>query len=85
MLKKSLQQNIRVMEYSLKDEKNLKEILKKRLTKKEYKMYMFQIEGLSKDEICIKLNIDNDRYKEILAKTLKKINYENLKKELYDI
>ena len=46
---------------------------------------MFQIEGLSKDEICIKLNIDNDRYKEILAKTLKKINYENLKKELYDI
>ena len=84
ILTDALKKDINILKYELKDEDLLKEILKKRLTKKEYKLYLMKNNNKLKDDICQELNIDNKRYDEIYETVLKKINYEKLKNELSD-
>jgi len=57
-------------------------ILKKRLTKKEFKSIMMTTEGLSDEEQMAKLKLDEKRYKEVKIKALKKVNFHDLKEEL---
>ena len=57
-------------------------ILKKRLTKKEFKSIMMTVDGLSDEEQMAKLKLDEKRYKEVKIKALKKVNFHALKEEL---
>ncbi len=67
---------------SLKNEDELMEILKKRLTKKELKLLKFQ--SLSTDEaiICKELKLTPIRLQEMKLTLRKKLNSEKLKQEM---
>ena len=65
-----------------KDEVSLKEVLKKRLTKKEYKILDALAYSKNTEEVCIKLKLDVDRYNEIVSALTKKLNQEKIKQEL---
>jgi reverse gyrase len=77
-----LQTNIKKLTSPLKNEDELILILKKRLTKKEFKVLIFTLENLPLDEQLKKLSLDKKRYKEIKTKAFKKINFHDLKEEL---
>ena len=81
-LRDTLTNDIKVLSCELKDEDELIQILKKRLTKKEFKLYKLKNEDNSKEYICKELNLDDKRYEDISTTVLKKINYEKLKSEL---
>jgi len=66
----------------LKDEASLKEVLKRRLTKKEYKILDVLACSKNTEEVCTKLKLDADRYNEIVTVLIKKLNQEKLKQEL---
>ena len=66
----------------LKDEASLKEVLKRRLTKKEYKILDVLAYSKNTEEVCTKLKLDADRYNEIVTVLIKKLNQEKLKQEL---
>jgi len=66
----------------LKDELNLKLILKARLTKKELKILNGELQNSNIELLCEKLNIDSSRYKELKLKIEKKLNRDNFKKEI---
>ena len=66
----------------LKDEASLKEVLKRRLTKKEYKILDVLACSKNTEEVCTKLKLDTDRYNEIVTVLIKKLNQEKLKQEL---
>lgn len=67
---------------SLKNEDELMEILKKRLTKKELKL--LKLQSLSTDEaiICIELKLTPTRLQEMQLTLRKKLNSEKLKQEI---
>ncbi len=67
---------------ALKEEETLKEILKRRLTKKEFKIFTYICEGVSEAEQMQKLSLDEKRYKEVKTKAEKKVNFHDLKEEL---
>jgi hypothetical protein len=77
-----LQTNIKKLTSPLKNEDELIMILKKRLTKKEFKILMFTLENLPKEEQLQKLSLDEKRYEEVRNKAFKKINFHDLKEEL---
>ena len=81
-LTKLLETNIKKLTSPLKEEAELIDILKKRLTKKEYKILMFTLQDRDIKEQLEKLSLDTKRYDEIKNKLLKKINFHNLKEEL---
>lgn len=65
-------------------EAELRMILKRRLTKKEYKIFQAEIEGSpSKEELLVKLRLDPDRYGELRENIRKKLNLDSVKKELF--
>lgn len=66
----------------LKDEMSLKEVLKRRLTKKEYKILDVLAYSKNAEDICTKLKLDAPRYNEIVLALIKKLNQEKLKQEL---
>ena len=66
----------------LKDEMSLKEVLKRRLTKKEYKILDVLAYSKNTQEVCTKLKLDAPRYNEIVAVLIKKLNQEKIKQEL---
>ena len=77
-----LQTNIKKLTSPLKNEDELIMILKKRLTKKEFKILMFTLENLPTEEQLQKLSLDKKRYEEVKTKAFKKINFHDLKEEL---
>jgi len=81
-LKEQLQQDIKILNDELKSEEELVQILKKRLTKKEYKLYTMRIDNISDDKIIQDLKLNQERFNTIYQTILKKINYEKLKYEL---
>ena len=82
-LKENLEKDIRVLVRPLlEDIDKLIEVLRRRLTKKEWKYYKCKIEGSSTTEICNELNCDNERLQEITKQTLLKLNQEKMKQEL---
>lgn len=68
----------------LKDENELKEVLKRKFTKKEYKVFVAVEEGKSIDEVAEELHEEKDRVEELYKKACKKLNQELFKKELVD-
>ncbi|MEA2049682.1 MAG: hypothetical protein U9O56_02970 [Campylobacterota bacterium] len=68
----------------LRPEDDLNDILKKRLTKKEYKYFKLRMNESSDDMIKSELHCDDKRFEEIKKQTLLKINQEKLKNELVE-
>jgi CRISPR/Cas system endoribonuclease Cas6 (RAMP superfamily) len=79
---KMLKEDIKILNRDLKSEDEIIEILKKRLTKKEFKYYMMRLEGISKELMQKELKSDEARFDEIEKTTIKKLNAEKLKYEL---
>lgn len=68
----------------LKSEDELIEVLKRKLTKKEFKYYKLRLENSSDEVLKDQLKCDDDRLAEIKKHTIVKINQEKIKKELID-
>ncbi len=77
-----LKADIKILNRELKCADEILEILKKRLTKKEYKYYMMRMEGVEKELMQKELKADDERFEEIETTTIKKLNSEKLKYEL---
>ena len=83
--RKALICNIEKLVGDLKDEKELKEILKRKFTKKEYKVFVASEEGQDCEDICKLIDEDLKRVEELHQSAIKKINQEKIKKELVDL
>ena len=66
----------------LKDEDELVEVLKRKLTKKELKYYKAKIDNLTNEQMLELLKCDSKRLEEIKKQTILKLNQEKIKKEL---
>lgn len=66
----------------LRDEEELKEILKRKFTKKEYKVFVAFEEGKSLEEVMALVKEDQERVEELYKTACKKVNQEKFKKEL---
>jgi len=69
----------------LKDENELIKVLKKRLTKKEFRYYKLKVENATTKDMLRELGVDNERFEEIEAQTIHKLNQEKIKQELTKI
>jgi DNA-binding CsgD family transcriptional regulator len=67
---------------TLKSEEILKETLKKKLTKKEFKYLKLTIENADEETIAKELQCDAERFEAIKKQTISKLNQEKIKKEL---
>ena len=76
--------HIKKMHAPLKEEAHLHEVLKRRLTKKEFKILVALCQKEDIEVLCQKLSLDKKRYKEIKMRLLRKINFHDLKEELLD-
>ena len=81
MFQEELKKIIKKLSYPLKDDE-LREALKRKLTKKEFKLLEYRVYRATKDEIQDKLNVDSDRLDEIEKRLIQKLNFEKVKYEL---
>ena len=84
-LEKSLLSTIDKLVGTLKSEEQLLEILKRKLTKKEYKVYFARESGKSIEDIKELINDNEERIEEIYKTACKKLNQEKIKKELINL
>ncbi len=77
-----LEKQIRKLIKPLKMEEELIEVLRKRLTKKEYKLLNSIVLQKSESETITLLNLDKGSYDKLSIKLTKKLNQEKLKQEL---
>ena len=80
--RQEVEKYIRKLILPLKEENELKEVLKVRLTKKEFKLLQSWVDETPKAEISEKLNLDEEKYEELSTKLIKKLNQEKLKQEI---
>ncbi len=83
-LEKSLLSTINKLVGTLKQEDELIEVLKRKFTKKEYKVYFAKEAGKSIEEIKELIHDDEKRIEEIYKAACKKLNQERIKQELID-
>lgn len=81
-LVQEVQKHIRKLILPLKVEEELREVLKVRLTKKEFKVLQGWSEDTPQKEIMASLNLDEEKYGELSTKLIKKLNQEKLKQEM---
>jgi hypothetical protein len=81
-LREELEKHIRKLILPLKAEEDLMEILRKRLTKKEYKLLKAMALEIPETETMTVLNLDEESYGRVKKKLIKKLNQEKLKQEL---
>jgi hypothetical protein len=81
-LNKEIEKHIKKLVHPLKDEEVLTEVLKVKLTKKEFKLLKSWAEGLPAGAVQASLNLDEERYGELSTKLIKKLNQEKLKQEM---
>ena len=77
-----IEKHIRILVHPLKNEEDLNEVLKVKLTKKEFKLLKAWAEETPVEQIEEKLNLDETRYAELSSKLIKKLNQEKLKQEI---
>ena len=80
-----LEKDIKKIVGELKSEEQLAELLKKKLTKKEFKFYKMKIDNTSDDIMKEELHCDDERLEAIKKQTILKLNQEKIKKELINI
>jgi len=81
-LQKEVQKHINKLVHPLKEEEELKEVLKIKLTKKEFKLLAAWAEKQELTLLKEKLNLDEKRYAELSTKLIKKLNQEKIKQVL---
>ena len=78
----AIELNIEKLVGTLKHEEELGEILKKKFTKKEYRVFVAFSEGKSLEEVKEIVHDEDERIEEIYKASIKKLNQEKIKKEL---
>lgn len=73
---------IDILNKPLKEEDELVEILKRRLTKKEMKVLRAKEKNVNDNEIAQTINCDEDRVNKLYKGLVKKLNQEKVKQEL---
>ena len=81
-LSTEIEKHIKKLVNPLKDEDALKEALKLKLTKKELKLLKAWSEGTDIAQVQKDLNLDEERYGELSAKLIKKLNQEKTKQAI---
>ena len=81
-LRDEVEQHIRKLIKPLKDEDELKAVLKVKLTKKEFKVLNNWANNEELKPLLKKLSLDEKRYEELSLKLIKKLNQEKLKQEM---
>lgn len=79
--KKALLSNIDKISSELKSEEELEFVLKKRLTKKEFKVFCAKEQDKSDEEAAELANCEPKRAVELYKNAVKKINQERIKQE----
>ena len=77
-----LNKDIKKLIGTLKDEEQLTEVLKRKLTKKEMKYYKLKIANEDETTMQKELQCDKERFEAIKKQTIVKLNQEKIKKEL---
>ena len=81
-LKDEVEQHIKKLIRPLKDEDELRAVLKVKLTKKEFKVLNCWAKDEELKPLLEKLSLDEKRYEELSSKLIKKLNQEKLKQEM---
>lgn len=81
-LTKAVMFNIDKLVGTLKEEEELTQVLKKKFTKKEFKVFIAMESEMQINEIAKEIHTSEDRVKEIYKAACKKLNQEKIKKEL---
>jgi len=74
-----VERHIRKLVHPLRDEDELREVLKVKLTKKEFKVLNTWATNGDLEALKEKLGMDEERYGELSVKLIKKLNQEKLK------
>ncbi|AXH10975.1 hypothetical protein CP960_11510 [Malaciobacter halophilus] len=82
---KSITNNIDKLVGTLKSEEELQEVLKRKFTKKEYKVFVAIESGESIEQLQDTMKDDKQRIEELYKNACKKLNQELFKKELVSI
>ena len=77
-----IEKHIKKLVHPLKEEDELKEVLKLKLTKKEFKLLKAWAENIDIDKLQTKLSLDEKRYQELSVKLIKKLNQEKTKQAI---
>ncbi len=81
-LSTEIEKHIKKLVNPLKEGEDLKEALKLKLTKKELKLLKAWSDGTDIEELQKQLNLDEERYGELSAKLIKKLNQEKIKQAI---
>ena len=81
-LHNEIEKHIKKLINPLKDEESLIPILRKRLTKREYKLLTMMADRESTEEVERKLKLGQEAIVVLHAKLIKKLNQEKLKQEI---
>jgi len=81
-LREEIEKHIRKLILPLKEETELKEVLKARLTKKELKLLQGWADNTPHTDLMVQLHLDEEKYGELSTKLIKKLNQEKLKQEM---
>ena len=84
-LRESVLSHIDKLVGTLKDEKELKEILKRKFTKKEFKVFTAMEDKKEVSEIAILIHDEEERVDELYKAACKKLNQEKIKQELVNL
>lgn len=81
----SLTKHIDKLVGTLKSEEQLEEVLKRKLTKKELKVFVAIEEGKTLEQTMALAKADENRVDELYKAACKKVNQEKIKKELVNL
>jgi len=81
-LSTEIEKHIKKLVNPLKDEDELKEVLKVKLTKKELKLLKAWSEGIDIVQLQKDLTLDEERYGKLSTKLIKKLNQEKIKQAI---
>jgi len=81
-LQDEVQKHIKKLIKPLKEENELKVVLKTKLTKKEFKILNTWANSEPIEPLLERLNLTKERYEELSSKLIKKLNQEKLKQEM---
>lgn len=81
-LRDEVARHIRKLVHPLKDENELKEVLKVKLTKKEFKVLSAWANSDDIDALKEKISMDEERYGDLSMKLIKKLNQEKIKQAM---
>ncbi len=83
-LQEEVSKHIRKLVRPLKEEHELKDALKVKLTKKEFKLLSAWAKESDLEALKSKLNLDEKRMEELSEKLIKKLNQEKIKQAICD-